>query len=595
MSSAAIVLPPLLLVQSVTGAAPQAPAPFPIGPEASNGTARVEGVVTRDGTGEPIPLAALDLTRARNPTDVNAALDQAAADPPPSATTDAGGRFVLEGIAPGEYRITAYRNGFVRQQHGQTEPGAAGPPVTLTAGETLNVEIQMTPAAVITGRIVDERGEPVPHATVSAMRRQIGPDGREGLRTVRRDNTDDRGEYRLFWLDPGEYIVSASASTSSAGATSVSGGLFLTSSNMEPRTDEMAGFYPGVPDEALAAPVTVVAGEERAGVDIRMAAKTTFTVSGRVVSPGPLRGFSMVRMRPAVVSGGAIGALSSLFGGLNAGAVDSQGNFTIRNVEPGAYIVEVQSRGLGGRDLTGSARVEVTNRDVENVALTLTAGIDIAANIFLEEAATPAASEAVSSFDWIQLRITLDTDDILGNSAGEPVDAQGNFQFVDVAPGDYRVRLITTPNRGFYVKRILLGSEEIAPDDPITIGPDFSGPISVLLSPNGGRIDGVASTTNGEPVSNGAIMLLPEDIPSTTSATQMSAIGRTLTDGNGNYSLSGIAPGEYLLFAWEASAQVPFLDPEFIRRFAARGERVVIREGDALNVNLQAITEDDVQ
>ncbi len=55
------------------------------------------------------------------------------------------------------------------------------------------------------------------------------------------------------------------------------------------------------------------------------------------------------------------------------------------------------------------------------------------------------------------------------------------------------------------------------------------------------------------------------------------------------------APGEYRLFAWDATEGVPFQNAEFIRRFEARGERLVVREGDALTVNLEAIPESDIR
>lgn len=67
-------------------------------------------------------------------------------------------------------------------------------------------------------------------------------------------------------------------------------GRIRTDVNAQPRNEEMAGFFPGVPDETLAAPVRVGAGEERLGVEVRLSVKATFTVSGRVVSPGPTGG-----------------------------------------------------------------------------------------------------------------------------------------------------------------------------------------------------------------------------------------------------------------------------------------------------------------
>ncbi len=596
MSSAGALLGTLLLAQGVGGAPPQAPAPFPIGQDTSEGTATVEGVVTRIGTGEPIPLAAVQFVPTPTLNNVNTVGDLDAPDPPPIVRTDAGGRFVIDGLAPGDYRITAFRNGFVRQGFGQNEPGDPGAPVRLQAGRTFEASLQLTPAAVIVGRIVDGFGEPIPNAEVSAMSPPSNPDVQPALQPAASSSTDDRGEYRLFWLEPGEYIVSATASRTDSSSlfamwtqAARSGGSYR---NVEPRTENMAAFYPGVPDRARAAPVRVRAGEERAGVDIRLAVRTTFTISGRVVGPDPLA-------RPTRVSArSSVPGATPLSDSFHSGTVDSRGNFVLADLEPGAYVLQTQAQGIAGRAYTARAPVVVTNRDVENVTLALRPGTDIAVNVFVEEPSAPWASEAVSELDWSRVRVRLRDNDTVGFTVGftgEPSDARGGFLIENVEPGEYAVT-VNVPNGTLYLKRVLVGSEEIAPDAAITVEPGFSERLDVLLSPNGGRIQGAASTTDGEPVANAAIILLPPDTSPTTSASRMAATGsRTLTDGSGNYSLAGIAPGDYLLFAWEATAQVPFLDPEFMRRFAARGERVVIREGDELTVNLEAIPESEIR
>ncbi len=587
MSSAAIVLPPLLLVQSVTGAAPQAPAPFPIGPEASNGTARIEGVVTRDGTGEPIPRATVSLTSFRNPNDPAALVEIATDGMRPNVRTDAGGRFVIDGVAPGEYRITAFRNGFVRQEFSPGDGPASGAPVELTAGQTFEAALEMTPAAIIAGRVYDAFGDPVPRTQVRAMQPRVRPDGQTVLESVRTATTNDRGEYRLFWLNPGEYVVNASTSRTSPMLSALTGaGAGGAGSNVEPVTEPMAAFYPGVSDEALAAPVRVGAGEERAGIDVPLAERLTFTVSGRVAGPaGITRGPTFVLLRPAD---------SLVFSGipyfLDPTPVDAEGNFVVRNVTPGTYTLSSTAQGIGGRNWTASVGVEITNRDLENVALVLAAETDVVVNVFVEEAATAAGSEAVANLDWTDVDVALRGDGMVGSllRRGQPSDAEGGYLIENVPPGEY---LLGIPlwNQGLYLKRVMAGADEIPPGDRITIPPGFTGPLSVLLSPNGGRIDGVASTPGGDPAPNAAVTLLPLDMSGMTS------LNWNPTERDGSYSLSGVAPGEYRLFAWDATEGVPFQNAEFIRRFETRGKRIVIREGDALNVNLEAIPESEIR
>ncbi len=594
MSFAAALFLPLLLVQTTIVATPQAPRPFPAGQEASEGTGRIEGVITRSGTGEPIAGAVVHLSRVTDRNRPNGLAVFRPDDLRPSATTGAGGRFAIDGIAPGEYRIAAFRNGFVRAEYGQREPGSGGAPVELFAGQTFDASLEMIPAAIITGRVYDATGQPVPYVRVSAMQPRVLPDGREMLEGVQSTTTDDRGEYRLFWLNPGEYVISARQSGGGIGGAVVMGSIGLTVStpNAPPAAEELATFYPGVSAETLAAPILVNAGEERVGIDLRLAPAAAFRVSGRVVSPFATSGSVFVSFGSALPAAPGAPVVTR-----SSRVSDPEGNFTIRNLTPGTYRLQARAEAVGGRRLSAHATVEVTNRDVDNVILTLAPGTDVSGSVFIEEAAAPRALEALADPEWTELRVTLRGDNGVrfGSDATEAGEARGSFLIENVAPGEYAVD-VTMPNPDLYLKRIMLGSAETGPDAPITIEPGFTGPLFILLSPNGGRIRGVATAPDGEPMPNAAVTLLPPD------ASDIAPSGRNLpnrnqvrTDAGGNYSLSGIAPGEYRLFAWEDLERVPLLDEAFMSAHAARSERVAIREGDTLSVDLEVIPASDIR
>ena len=256
-----------------------------------------------------------------------------------------------------------------------------------------------------------------------------------------------------------------------------------------------------------------------------------------------------------------------------------------------------RAEALDGGRLSATGMVEVTSRDVDDVTLALASGTDVSGSVFVEEAATPRAAEALADLDWTELRVTLRGNDIVrfGADAAEAGEAQGSFLIENVAPGEYLVD-IGMPNSNLYLKRIVLGSAETGPDEPISIETGFTGPLFVLLSPNGGRIQGVASTPDGEPMPNAAITLLPPDVSDiAASGGNLPGRNQTRTDAGGNYSLSGVAPGEYRLFAWENPEHAPLLDEAFVRAYAARSERVVIRESDTLGVDQEVIRESDIQ
>ncbi len=598
MSSIGFLFWTVLLAQAF-GLPPQVPGPFEAGQDASEASATVQGVVTRVGSGVPIGRATVYLERVANPNLTIAILNSMGnRSQLPSATTDAGGNFVIDGIEPGEYRILASRNGFVRQQHGETGPATPGTPVELISGQAFEASFQMVPAGTIAGRIYDVFGEPVPYVTVSAMQPRVRPDGQEAFAAVQTDTTNDRGEYRLFWLTPGEYFISASTSGSgfggiSMGANAAGGSIRILSSSGSiggPPVEEMAAFYPGVPDAALATPVRVSAGDELAGIDVRLAPKETYTISGRVIGPSQISGIALVTIQPSNRA-----ALGGALFSFNASPVDAQGNFTIQNVAPGAYTLQVRADVIGGEQARAALEVEVTNRDLENMTLTLTPGIDISGSIFIEDATTAAASEAVSGLDMTRMRVMLRGASAPGSAASQPADTQGSFLIENILPGDYTVD-INMPNRDLYLKRILVGNAEVAPGDTIAIPPDFNQQIYLLVSPNGGRIDGVASNRSGEPMPNTTITLLPLDMTQTAPGDLPPAsLKQTRTGTDGEFSLAGIRPGEYRLFAWEGTQSVPYLNAEFMGRFQARGERLSIQEGDGLNLNLDVIPESETR
>ena len=171
--------------------------PWPTEGQETEDPAFIAGYVVRIGSGGPLGKAQVLLRPEQGRSPVF------------GAVTDSSGRFVVANIRAGNYRLYVERDGYVDQQYGQLSPSRPGMVLVLAPGQQVeDVLISLVPTGTIAGRVFDEDGEPIVGASVRALRYDYH-DGEKVLTRVREAETNDLGEYRLYWLTPGEYYVSA--------------------------------------------------------------------------------------------------------------------------------------------------------------------------------------------------------------------------------------------------------------------------------------------------------------------------------------------------------------------------------------------------
>src|SRR5437762_7950695 len=165
----------------------------PAAPKAS-----IEGTVVRAGTNDPIPRVQVT------------AVPSEPSHAPPPVTTDAQGHFSIKDLGPGTYGLEAERNGFVPQRYGQRKARQPGIQLNLATGQELKgLVFPLTPAGAISGRVTDEIGEPLVGINIQIEQRVYYENGQRRLQTEKSEKTDDRGEYRVFLLRPGQYYMRA--------------------------------------------------------------------------------------------------------------------------------------------------------------------------------------------------------------------------------------------------------------------------------------------------------------------------------------------------------------------------------------------------
>ena len=301
-----------LLIALVLAALIQSPAPS---------GASLTGQVLEEGTGAAIAGAQVNVLRA--PPERPAAGTMGVPGRPLTTTTDREGRFQVDGLEPGRYRISVQKAGFAMSLD-------AAPPIDLGAGERRGIDVRLQRGAVIVGRVLDEAGEPLADARVMAMRKM--PTTSTGV-TTRPDllrpagpsaQSNDLGEFRLFSLPPGEYYVQASPRPDvGPGAAST------------PRARTLVPtFFPSTSDQAGAEPITLGAGQTSEPLVITMVGAPAFQVSGVVVDEsGKPVANAVVRLRQEDAGGRPMFTMQPW----NQSRTDQAGRFSLGNVTPGAY------------------------------------------------------------------------------------------------------------------------------------------------------------------------------------------------------------------------------------------------------------------
>jgi protocatechuate 3,4-dioxygenase beta subunit len=561
----------------------------------------IEGVVVRADTGEPIPRARVTVeseTAGSTGTTSGQPAGDRGRDAAQSATTDDRGRFVFSGLTAGSYRIVAARNGFVRQRYGQRFFGGPGTAVTITSDDARReIAFRLVPTGSVSGAVRDVSGEPLPGFQVQLLRAVYNSAGQRTLRSEGGDRTDDRGEYRVYGVTPGRYYVAASAGASGQGLARLGG---LGSPNEVTETSYPTTYYPGVSDVSAASGIDVFAGTDLNAVDFLVGDVAVVHVRGRLVDsltgqPPRSASVSIVRRGPAAASGQSPPGSGQIYN-------PADGTFDLSGIPSGSYWVRanvaansndaVVPAGAAGRAFddvfidalfsqrqVGQAAVEVFDADIEGLELVLGAGVSIRGRARVER----QDGGRVPDLTRLQVALRPAVPGMLVNPGSrQPIGRDGTFVLTHVLPGDYQVAVHGLPADAF-IKEARLGQDDVL-DQPARITGGDAGAMTVVLSGAAGRVDGVIVDAERRGVPAAETVLVP--------------LGRTdrvdlyrsaSSDESGRFSIRGVPPGEYRVFAWEDVEPFGYFDPDFLRRFEQRGQTVRIGERERVDLEVRLI------
>src|SRR6476620_8280197 len=178
-------------------APPQPPRPSQTQTAAPPGTATLRGHVFAADTGQPLRKAQVRIMAGEIRENR-------------MASTDESGAYEFKEVRAGRYTIMASKGSYVNVSYGQQRPTDAAKPLEILDHQTVErVDLMLPRGAIITGRVVDEFGEPASDIQVAMERYQVIQGQRRLFSSGRNGTTNDIGEFRLFGIPPGQYYLSA--------------------------------------------------------------------------------------------------------------------------------------------------------------------------------------------------------------------------------------------------------------------------------------------------------------------------------------------------------------------------------------------------
>jgi protocatechuate 3,4-dioxygenase beta subunit len=534
--------------------------------QAPQDKARIEGTLINQATGGPLRKGTISLSAAVTG-------QQSSNTPAPIAyavMSDAEGRFVIEGVDPGRYKMTADHAGYIRLTY---RSGGSGF-LSVSPGQTLkDIRLAITPQGVIAGRVVDEDGDPLTEVTVQAfVWRTINGVRRLGF--ARYVQVDDQGNFRVANLEAGSYVLSAHLDRMPPVNADKIHDAYITT------------YYPSALEISETTQIPLIAGAEATNIEIRLRRARVFHIRGKVVdaSGSPVQSTALALNR----SGGLVTDVSGDI------TISRDGAFDFANVRPGSYYIEPANNVLFATDQGGGSMnkklfahytVTVADEDVKDITLQLHAGATLTGTISTEDA-TAQTTSAKPLLPTIRLQ-PLDSPDVSPATASSKAD--GTFELHDVAPRHYRVNVIGT-TEGSYVKSVRFGGEDIT-NGTLDLTDGSGGAIEIKLSPSGATVSGTVQNANGDPVGDVLVTIGPKAVEATTESL---FFRKTRTDQNGQFSIKSLPPGEYRVLAWEDVDEQLVTDPEFRAHFDGNSAEVTLSENSKQTAELKLVPRDAI-
>jgi protocatechuate 3,4-dioxygenase beta subunit len=558
-------------------------------------TAIVSGIVTKLPGSDPVKKALIELIAENQSEGGNY-----------TALTAVDGSFRIENIAPGRYHLFVERTGF--QEIDNRHHPIDGRMLTLTGGQEMkDLTIRLQAAAVVEGRVTDEDGDPMAAAQVAVLR-QTFTLGRSRWEQAGAERTNDLGEYRISGLAPGNYFVSVTPPPdfrSMIEATSNAPALasHAAAADKPAPPSYQTTYYPGTKDRSQAGAIQLHAGDDFPA-NFSLTPSPSLTVRGSVAN------------LPTGATASILLQSKDFNLVLNGAEVHKDGTFEIRDVSPGAYTIfaTVEEAPV---PMTAHQSLQLASSNVEGLRLVPQSGGSVFAHLRIE-GANPNAARLDATQIFLTLSSAEGEDDTLGAFGIGPgvtlarANPDGSFEWKNVPAGRYFVQISEqTDMPDFFLKSVTAGGREASSGFTVN---GIGTTIDLVVSANGAAIDGVvtdhseeaandrtetdpptdppnnagpnnAGSENDQPLADAVVVAVPE----ARFRSRPDRYRKAVTDQRGRFTLRGLPPGDYTIFAWEHVDGEAYFNLDFLRSYEGQGKALRINEGERTSLQLKAI------
>lgn len=550
-----------------------------------------------------------------------------------AAITEDDGRFTFTALPAGSYSISAKKAAWLPAESGASRPGRPGSRIALAAGEKRTVSVTMFRGAAVSGILRHPSGGPLAGVNVYALPARALRDGDRGQSEA--VQTNDRGEFRIYGLAPGEYVITAVPTPGGSGEigarSSAATDALLAALTQRQTAPGAAGnsapplmaapaagyapiYFPGTPLPADAQRIRLNAGEERDSLSFEVARVPVATIEGTLSGNAP----NLAAVQMAIVP--EVRDLRMGPGGPSIVAVppNELGEFKYANLAPGRY--QLVGRALGGapepvpgalgRGRTGGAGsavvsgtgetlyavadVEIRGQDVKGLSLALQPGGSISGTVVFDSGGTPPPA----GFGAVRLAVSMAEGNYfyssgatrIGNMLSDVpavnVRPDGTFRITGLGPARYTITCMLPPDlaRTWTLRSVMSDGRDLLDTGLAGMSTNLRD-VTVTLSDKRTSLAGSLRSEAGTPANDYFVIAFSTDRTQWKSGSRRSMSARPATDGS--FLFTDLPAGEYFIAALSDLDPLEWQDAAFLTQVIPAAIKVTLAEGEKKRQDLR--------